>query len=267
MENLINQPATRAFVPGKGVALTQAQIKEFYERGYTLIRGLFSPEEVADAARSFERLQKTAITLKKTEVINGSQFVVENGRIDRIVWMGAAEPELLKFGEDPRLLLPCSQILDVTEFDQLICQGHYKLPGDTVMFDWHQDCQHRGVGTPDWVDVDGRGSFVQTLMAIDEVAEDNGPVVFIPTPYTRGYVGLDKSNNPTSLFDVKQGIPLLLQPGDVAFFGPYSIHGSWPNNSQRSRRVFINGFATPGANRRQYPGDGSGRRVKLFPNL
>jgi hypothetical protein len=67
--------------------------------------------------------------------------------------MGAAEPRLLKYGEDPRILLPCSQILKIEKFEQLICQGHYKLPGDSVKFDWHQDCQHRGEGTQDWIDV------------------------------------------------------------------------------------------------------------------
>jgi ectoine hydroxylase-related dioxygenase (phytanoyl-CoA dioxygenase family) len=54
-----------------------------------------------------------------------------------------------------------------------------------------------------------------------------------------------------------------MQPGDVAFFSPYAIHGSQPNNSKGPRRVFINGFAYPGANQKKYPGQGSGRRVYL----
>ena len=52
-----------------------------------------------------------------------------------------------------------------------------------------------------------------------------------------------------------------MQPGDVAFFHPYSIHGSEPNISQGPRRVFINGFAYPGANQKKYPGHGAGRTV------
>lgn len=66
-----------------------------------------------------------------------------------------------------------------------------------------------------------------------------------------------------SLFDVKTAVALTMKPGDVAFFHPYSIHGSQPNNSNGPRRVFINGFAYPGANKKKYPGRGTGRTVKL----
>jgi ectoine hydroxylase-related dioxygenase (phytanoyl-CoA dioxygenase family) len=245
------------------VPLTQKQIEDFYEIGFVIIPNLFTKKEIDKIKKSFDRLQEIALTLGTTQVYNGSQFVVEGNRIDRIVWMGGAEPELLKFGEDPRILLPVSQILNSNSMEQLICQGHYKLPGDAVKFDWHQDCQHRGQGTQDWVDVDGRGSYVQTLMAIDECTMDNGPVYYVPNSVKLGYLELEKQSDPTSLFDVKSAVPMLMQPGDVIFFSPYSIHGSNPNNSKGPRRVFINGFAYPGANKRKYPGDGAGRKVKL----
>jgi ectoine hydroxylase-related dioxygenase (phytanoyl-CoA dioxygenase family) len=245
------------------VRLTENQIKEFYTKGFIVLRGLFTQPEVEEIKKSFDRLQNIAMTLGTTQEHMGAQFVVEGKRIDRIVWMGGAEPSLLKIGEDPRILLPVSQILETKTVEQLICQGHYKLPGDKVMFDWHQDGQHRGAGSQDWVDVDGRGSYCQTLMAIDEVTPENGPVCFVPDSVKLGYLGLEKQKDPLSLFDVNSAIPLLMQPGDVAFFHPYAIHGSQPNNSNGPRRVFINGFAYPGANKKQYPGKGAGRTVKL----
>ena len=51
--------------------------------------------------------------------------------------------------------------------------------------------------------------------------------------------------------------------GGVLLFGPYVFHRSRPNRSRRPRRVFINGFAYPGANARVYPGRGAGRLVRL----
>jgi ectoine hydroxylase-related dioxygenase (phytanoyl-CoA dioxygenase family) len=249
----------------KPIALTTQQIEDFYSIGFIVLRNLFSPTEVQDISDSFDRLQSLAQQLRTTQVYRGSQFVVEGSRIDRIVWMGGAEPQLLKIGEDSRLLLPISQLLNVDSMEHLICQGHYKLPGDQVKFDWHQDCQHRGLGTEDWVDVDGRGSYVQTLMAIDEVTSENGPVSFVPYSVQRGYLGLDQQNPEkfTEIFNLNSAVPLHMQVGDVAFFSPYAIHGSKPNNSSGSRRVFINGFASPGANRRVYPGEGAGRTVRL----
>ncbi len=245
------------------IALTEKQVQEFYEVGYVVVRNLFSKNEIEKIKESFNRLQKIALKLGSTQVYKGSQFVVEGQRIDRIVWMGGAEPELLKIGEDPRILLPVSQILKTKKMEQLICQGHYKLPGDNVKFDWHQDCQHRGAGTQDWVDVDGRGSYCQTMMAIDECTMNNGPVYYVPNTVKLGYLELEKHPDPTSLFDIKSAVPMLMQPGDVIFFHPYSIHGSYPNNSTGPRRVFINGFAYPGANKKVYPGEGAGRTVRL----
>ncbi len=242
---------------------TPQNIKDFYQKGYFVLRGLFGPDDIRIFSDAFNRLQEQARQFSTTTVHKGSQFVVEGNRIDRIVWMGGAEPVLLNAGEDARILSVVSQILGANEFHQLICQGHYKLPGDTVAFDWHQDCQHRGIGTEDWNDIDGKGSYVQTLMAIDSVTEENGPVIFVPTDTKVGYLGLDKAKDPTKLFDINSGEACLMQPGDVAFFSPYSVHGSHPNNSKGSRRVFINGFALIGANTRQYPGEGSGRLVRL----
>jgi ectoine hydroxylase-related dioxygenase (phytanoyl-CoA dioxygenase family) len=34
-----------------------------------------------------------------------------------------------------------------------------------------------------------------------------------------------------------------MDPGDVLMWNPFTIHGSQPNRSTRSRRVYINGFA------------------------
>lgn len=244
-------------------ALTNQQIQDFYDVGFVVLKRLFNEQEIEQIKKSFDRLQNIALELKTTQEYLGSQFVVEGSRIDRIVWMGGAEPALLTYGEDPRILGPCSQLLNVDKFEQLICQGHYKLPGDAVMFDWHQDCQHRGAGTQDWIDIEGRGSYVQTLMAIDEVTAENGPVSFVPHSTRLGYLELEKQKNPTRFFEVETAVPLLMQPGDVAFFHPYAIHGSLPNNSSGPRRVFVNGFAYPGANQKAYPGKGSGRTVFL----
>jgi hypothetical protein len=51
--------------------------------------------------------------------------------------------------------------------------------------------------------------------------------------------------------------------GGVLLFGPYTFHRSLPNRSSRPRRVFINGYAAPGANRRVYPGEGAGRLLSV----
>src|SRR5690349_21685028 len=115
------------------VQLSQQQIQDFYQVGFIVLKNVFTEAEIEAFKKSFDRLQEIALSLGSTQEHLGSQFVVEGKRIDRIVWMGGAEPSLLKIGEDSRILSPVSQILETKEFDQLICQGHYKLPGDELM--------------------------------------------------------------------------------------------------------------------------------------
>lgn len=157
--------------------LTPQQVQEFFDTGYAVIPGVFKDTEIEEIRAAFARLYATAKTLKETQVIDGTQFVVENGQVQRVVWCCAAEPSLSKYGEDRRLTGPASQLLGSSEMQQLICQAHFKMPGDTVKFDWHQDSQHRGYGTPDWSDVNGKGSYVQTVIAVDAATTENGPLI------------------------------------------------------------------------------------------
>ena len=57
----------------------------------------------------------------------------------------------------------------------------------------------------------------------------------------------------------ERAVTLTMEPGDVVMFGPYTFHSSEPNRSDHPRRALINGYAARGANRRVYPGRGSGR--------
>jgi hypothetical protein len=54
-----------------------------------------------------------------------------------------------------------------------------------------------------------------------------------------------------------------MKPGTTIFLHPFTIHGSRPNLSNRSRRVFINGYCYPGANHRVYPGAQAGRMLSV----
>jgi ectoine hydroxylase-related dioxygenase (phytanoyl-CoA dioxygenase family) len=154
--------------------------------------------------------------------------------------------------------------------DHLLNQAHFKRPRDGVVFDWHQDIQHRDKGNGTWTDVNGSGSFVQTVIVLDEMTSDSGPLVFISGSSKWGRLDFDKrggSNPPQAKGRGARfrrddaAVTIAAQPGDTLFFGPYTIHASSENTSDRYRRILINGYASPGANRRVYPGDGAGRRL------
>ncbi|MFN3201207.1 MAG: phytanoyl-CoA dioxygenase family protein [Bradymonadia bacterium] len=246
----------------------------FRAQGFVIVRDVFTAGEVAVMSAAFDDLVHTARSLPAdglTKAMHqGSQFVVEHDpaltggtRIHRVVWCGAAAPPLLALGGDARLVDLACDLMGVDAVDQLINQAHFKQPGDRITFPWHQDSVHRRYGTPLWTDVTGEGSFVEIATAVDLMAHDNGPLQIVPRSHVQGHRAQAPGVKHVTLTPEEEAraVSVHLRPGDVVAFGPYVVHGSGTNHSPRWRRLFLNGFAAPGANRRDYPGDGSGRRL------
>jgi ectoine hydroxylase-related dioxygenase (phytanoyl-CoA dioxygenase family) len=262
--------------------LSDDEVATFLGHGHVVRRGVFSAIEVAAVRAAFERLYDVAQHKKTTGDHDGAYFVLDDRGaggvvVKRIVWAGGAEPLLLALSADRRLVEPALQLLSSASCEQLLCQAHFKMPGDGVSFDWHQDIQHRDKGPGTWRDVNGRGSYVQSLLLVDDMRVDNGPLLFLPATAAlldaRGRLvqGADTAlPMPASagagdyggggvVVDESQAITVTGEAGDVIFFDPYAVHGSRANTSTTSRRVLINGYAAPGANGRVYPGRGAGR--------
>ena len=260
------------------MALSDDDKRRFFEHGFFVLRGLFREDEVRAAREALERLYGVAQTLTQTGDHGGSFYALQvpaSGPVvvQRVVWAGGSEPVLLRLSEDPRIVAPALELLGASSCQQLLCQAHYKMPNDGVAFDWHQDIQHRDKGNGTWRDVNGRGSYVQTILLVDDMTDENGPLEFLPA----SAVALDESGRmvKTAHYDAAPGSPgsvsvdasravaVTGRAGDVLFFGPYAVHGSTPNNSPFPRRVLINGYAAPGANGRFYPGKGACRVLSL----
>jgi hypothetical protein len=259
--------------------LPQAAIRRFYDDGFLIVEGLFSRDEVAEMAAAAERLRTAgrdiAAELSHDDPAGepgelkieheGSQFVFGGPfgarRLLRVVWAGGCEPAFLACGRDVRLTAIVGQLFGSPSAVHLLNQLHAKYPNDGLEFEPHQDSEHRRYGTPEWRDVDGRGSYVQTVVAIDDSTPDNGPLVFYPGSGRQGHL------DPAAVrqrYQDAPGIPALLKAGSAAFFGPYVVHRSAENRGAIPRRIAINGFALPGANARPYFGSGTGVPLDLF---
>ncbi len=240
------------------------QIKEFNETGFLILRELFSSQEINDIKESFDLLWDISKTLNKTtNEINGAHFVFDKGDLNRIVWCGAVESKLLGYARDERITKPVSQLLGSNKLNQIINQAHFKMPGQKVAFKWHQDSEHRRYGTEMWKDINGEGSYVQTILAIDEMLPENGPLMCIPNSHKHGHLDLQNNSGWMSKIEEMDKVELVMQPGDLVLFGPYTVHSSQVNQSNSPRRILINGFAYPGANSRVYPGAGQGVEIEI----
>jgi len=263
-------------------ALADHERRAYFETGWIVRRSVFGVGEVARMRKCFDSLERTAATMSTTGLRSGSYFVLGTHAgaqvIKRVVWAGGSQRYLLEIGQDRRLTIPSAQLLGTASMDQLLCQAHFKRPFDGVTFDWHQDIGHRDKGAGTWVDVNGQGSYVQTLIVLDPMDHDSGPLKFVEGSARWGRIdcsgdwyarATDRAGSDgAAQYPIRT---IVAQPGDVVFFGPYAVHASFENTSSHPRRVLINGFAYPGANGRDYPGAGIGRRitapVRLGPDV
>lgn len=202
----------------------------------------------------------------------GTRFVIgKTARgllaIHRIVWAGSAEPALIGYGRSEKILERVAQFLKSDKACHLINQLHPKIPGDDVGFPWHQDVKNRRSFDPGWRDINGTGSFVQVIMALDPMTKDNGALKVVRGLPEAGDIFLDTKSEEDTEREVISAEYLELNSGDVVFMHPYCIHGSEPNSSGLSRRTFINGFSYPGANTKAYPGEGSAQLILLMPEV
>ncbi|MEO0601414.1 MAG: phytanoyl-CoA dioxygenase family protein [Myxococcota bacterium] len=237
--------------------------RDLAEQGYAVARGVLSGDDVEAIAEAFAGLADLARSLPGTCDVRGSRFVLDADpfRLRRIVWCGGAAPVLGRYGEDPRILRLAATALGRPDLVQIIQQAHYKLPGDGVDFAWHQDASNRRYGR-EFDDVDGRGAFVQVVVAVDAMDADNGGLQVIPGSHRAGFLA-DPDTGALPPVNPDDAVAPSLEPGDALLFGPFLVHGSAPNHSTRPRRLFIQGYAAPGANRRVYPGCGTGVARRL----
>lgn len=264
----------------KNIQLTQNQIEEFFEIGWTVVHDVFNKNEIQKMRDCFDSLADSAEQIKTTQMFKGSSFVLgqdehtKNIIIKRVVWAGGHSPYLLEVGSDRRILIPVSQLLGSKKFDHLLNQAHFKRPGDKVIFDWHQDIQHRDKGPGTWQDINGKGSYVQTALTVDAMTKENGPLLFMKGSSKWGAVNFgteddydfenpQNSKNMPAGFDLKKVVTMTAPAGSLLLFGPYTAHASFENVTNQSRRVLINGYAYPGANGRIYPGSEKGKKLEI----
>lgn len=218
------------------------EAKETFERdGVAVIPGLFSKDEVAKIrAASLMSLCSLPIPQNlQRKVVDGVEFPA------LLFWPATWHEFLNDIRCDERIALVVQAILG-DDVKQLNNQVYYRLPGDTDEFAWHQDISFR---TPaqDFNQIET--GYLQTLVVVDEITENNGAVEYIPGSHKWGQQDLiarDGRENGLRKFargDLK-GTKYLAKPGDFMMWSVMVVHGSERNETQdRPRMTYMNGFA------------------------
>jgi ectoine hydroxylase-related dioxygenase (phytanoyl-CoA dioxygenase family) len=228
-----------------------AWIDEYWERGFVRIPAVFPAQEIAALAGYFDEILERATGLKAIAKQGLTEFrvvpIAGKPTLKFAKWASASHAGLNAFRTSRRLLDLVTRLLG-PDLNSITNQMHYKNPGDGVSFQMHQDCAFR---KPDAAYRDLWSNFLQTAIAVDPATVENGCLQLVPYSHRDrknllegGYEGWEANGaNDRVLAGLPPAENGLMDPGDVLIWNPYTIHGSQPNRSARSRRVYINGFA------------------------
>ncbi len=230
-------------------------VKHYEEFGYAVVRGVFSPDEMAELGHAFDRVYAEGLMLGKSFRHGNTYFHVADdanlGPIVRMVqWPSYFNKVLDRYRRDTRMLDILAPILG-PDLKQIINQMHWKPPGAAMVeFGFHQDSRFR---RPREAYREMVASYVQTGIAVDRHGADNGAITIYPASHRLGELAVRKTGrvmqnamNADDLaalgLDPDALVHLEMEPGDVGLWGLNTVHGSGPNNSAIDRRLYINGY-------------------------
>ena len=115
-----------------------------------------------------------------------------------------------------------------------------KPPETGAQFPLHQDGAY----------VDLPPQYVQAMVYLDDMTEDNGPIRFLAGSHRQGllpHCADGKKHLPLDAYPVERAMPLMAKAGDFVCFSPWLVHGSMPNHSAQIRRTVRLGYASAGS--------------------
>jgi ectoine hydroxylase-related dioxygenase (phytanoyl-CoA dioxygenase family) len=226
-----------------------------YDRdGYVILRGLFDRDEIARIGKAIDQVHAEGVAHGRSFRHGNLFYNVTPGpdgtpQVRLAQWFSYHNPVLNAVRLDPRFAAILEPLLG-RDLKQIINQLHWKAPGARGDFAWHQDSRfrlpreaYRNLGT----------SYVQTGLAIDPHTRESGCMTFIRGSHRRGDLDLDTSTEVLGSemrHDALESVGLsaddmvevILEPGDLALWSPYLVHGSGRNVSDHQRRLYINGY-------------------------
>lgn len=241
--------------PRAGVADGADDHVACYRReGYAILRGVFAPSEVEAIGAAIDEVHEEGVRHGRSFRHGNLFYNVGEGAdaaplVRMVQWPSYHQPALNAVRLDPRFAALLAPLIG-GDLKQIINQIHWKAPGAAGDFAWHQDCRFR---QPERAYRNLGVSYVQTGLAIDPHSPESGCMRFIPRSHRRGELDIDASaevlGNPLD-DDVlaavglhpRGAVDVILEPGDLALWSPFLVHGSGTNRSPHRRRLYINGY-------------------------
>ena len=236
-----------ASFPGAYIAADLAD--RFRADGYAIVRGLFGPDDIAEMSAAIDEVHAEGLALGASFRYGNLNYRLDGGEVRMVQWPSYHNVVLDRFRTDYRVAAILADLIG-TEIKQIINQVHWKKPGGKGEFAFHQDSRFR---RPDSAYRNLATSYVQTGIAIDRHDRSSGAMRVLPGSHLGGPIDLPTSGEVMSSMvetdtlaaaglDPGGLVDLELEPGDLAMWSSYLVHGSGSNHADHYRRFYINGY-------------------------
>jgi len=218
------------------------ELKETFDRdGFSVARGLFSPEEVAEIREAFDeidRKQQGAVRPQDDGITDPNDPLYLH---PRIVHPHRSNDLARRYMIHPKLAV-CLRAIVGDEPVATQSMYYFKAPGARGQA-MHQDNMYLLVEP---------GSCLGAWVAIDRADRENGCMMLVPGSHRGNLLCPEKADTTISFTPTATRIPkglkpveMPMEPGDTLFFHGGVIHGSGPNRTKdRFRRSFIGHYAS-----------------------
>lgn len=215
--------------------VTSEHQRLYGENGYVVVKGLCSPDEVAQLREHFMTLRRhgsypgdlAGVDTKSTDPLK---------RYPRMIHMHRWDDVSLRWLLDARLNASLTRLLGREPY-AVQSMLYFKPPGARGQA-LHQDNYYLRVQP---------GTCIAAWLALDDCDEANGCMQVVPGSHTWPLLCTEKADTSLSFTDVtvplppEQAVhPVQMEAGDVLFFNGSLVHGSYPNTTaNRFRRALI----------------------------
>lgn len=210
-------------------------VEQFEERGYTIARGLFSPDEVAHYREHYMELRAAGSYPGDSVGVDISSDDPLK-RFPRMIHMHRWDETSLQWLLDARINRWLTALTGIEPY--AVQTMLYFKPAGARGQALHQDQYYLRVQP---------GTCLAAWMALDDCDVENGCLQVVPETHNAPLLCTVEADTTQSFTDVTvplgagmSAVPVELKAGDVLFFNGQLVHGSFPNTSQeRFRRSLI----------------------------
>jgi ectoine hydroxylase-related dioxygenase (phytanoyl-CoA dioxygenase family) len=245
----------------RSARLSDDEKERYRTDGYIVRERVFAPAELDRICDACESLIDKLVRDRKGQRVTFGSYVFDSDARNKVIikWEGDSdivhgiEPfahlsdELERWAYDPRFIDPARDVLNVDDPRLFTEKLNLKRPRHGGANPLHQDY-------PYWIDVAENAEEICTAMLfLDDSNLENGCLHVVPGSHLTGRWHGRTDGDRFAANEVDQSVyrdldlvPVEVPAGSLVLFGPFLVHQSAPNTSDRERRALLYSYQPAG---------------------